>query len=129
MRRASLAAFALMLLASPALAEPMEAGDPLAPCLKGEALPDDITQSGAPWGVQIASSFSRQEALDEFAQVQKQNSDILGDYSAAVVAVCDLSIGTDLRYSARVAFDDRDAADQLCDRLQAAGGACIVLKN
>jgi hypothetical protein len=38
-------------------------------------------------------------------------------------------MGTDLRYSARVVFDDRDAADTLCNKLQAAGAACIVSKN
>ena len=53
----------------------------------------------------------------------------VGDVSPTVVAVCDLSIGTDLRYSARVVFDKRDAAEQLCNKLQDAGDACIVLKN
>jgi len=71
----------------------------------------------------------KQESLDLFAQAQKTYADILGDSSPTVIEVCDLSMGTDLRYSARVALGDRDAADKLCDKLQAAGGACIVLKN
>jgi hypothetical protein len=108
----------------------MEAGDPLSPCVKGATSPDVPADPASPaWGVEIASSFSKQESLDMFASAQKTYANILGDHSPTVVEVCDLSMGTDLRYSARVALDDRDAADKLCDKLQAAGGACIVLKN
>jgi hypothetical protein len=124
------AAFALVPpVAFPALADAIEAGNPLAPCLKGNAPPEDAMPTGAGWGVQIASDFSKQEALDDFSQIQKDYPDILGDYRPTVVAVCNLNMGADLRYSARVAFDDRDAADKLCAKLQKAGGACIVLRD
>jgi hypothetical protein len=129
MKTLSLMAFCAMFVIAPALAEPMESGDPLGPCLKGASPPEDSISPGTGWGVQIAAAFSKQEALDEFSQAQKDYSDILGDVSPTVVAVCDLNMGTDLRYSARVVLDDRDAADKLCRKLQAAGGACIVLKN
>lgn len=130
MRSPALAVFSLAFAVSAAVAEPMEAGDPLAPCLKDAAPPKDATlPSGKGWGVEIASSFSKQESLDEFSQAQKDYSNILGDLSPTVVAVCDLSMGTDLRYSTRIVLDDRDAADKLCDSLQDAGGSCIVLKN
>lgn len=119
-----------MFTASPVWAETMDAGDPLAPCLKVAAPPEDIMPpTGTGWAVEIASSFSEQKSLDEFSKAQKTYSDILGDVSPTVVGVCDLSIGTDLRYSARVVFDKRDAAEQLCNKLQDAGDACIVLKN
>jgi hypothetical protein len=124
------AVFALVLPAAfPALADPIEAGNPLAPCADSGTVPEDLMPKGAGWGVQIASDFSKQGALDDFAQVQKNYSDILGDYSPTVVAVCNLNMGTRLRYSARVAFDDRDAANQLCAKLRKAGGACIVLRD
>jgi hypothetical protein len=129
MKRVCLAALCAVLAASAARAEPMEAGDPLAPCLKGQEPPEDLVPAATGWSVEIASSFNKQEALDAFAQAKKDYSDILGDYSGTVVAVCDLSMGTDLRYSARVVLDDRDAADKLCNKLQAAGGACIVQKT
>ena len=130
MWRLPLAAFFLISALSPSLAEPsLEAADPLGPCLAGKPAPDDIDQPSAPWGVQVAAAFSRQTALDAFAAAKKQYSDILGEYDPAVLADCDLNMGTALRYSARVVFDDRDAADSLCSKLQAAGGACIVLKN
>jgi hypothetical protein len=124
------AVLALVLPAAlPALADPIEAGNPLAPCLKGASLPEEVMPTGTGWGVQIASDFSEQEALDDFSKVKKDYSDLLGDYSPTVVAVCNLNMGTDLRYSARIAFDDRDAADKLCAKLQEAGGACIVLRD
>lgn len=129
MRTLCLTAFCAMFVVSPALGEPMEAGDPLGPCLKGQKPPEDLMSSGTGWAVEIASSFNKQESLDEFDQAQKDYSDILGDVTPTLVAVCDLSMGTDLRYSARVVLDDRDAADKLCNKLQAAGGACIVTKN
>ena len=134
MKTFSMAALALMLAAWPALAEPqVEAGDPLSPCTADTetAKSDDASadQSGPQWGVEIASSFDKQESLDAFAAAKGKYSDILGDYSPMIVEVCDLSLGTDLRYSARIDLDDRDAADKLCDNLQAAGGACVVLKN
>jgi hypothetical protein len=129
MRRLSLAAFCVALAVWPALAEtPVEGEGPLAPCAKGSS--GDVSDESLPqWGVEIASSFDKQQALDEFAQAQKAYGDILGNYSPIVVETCDLNLGTDLRYSARIGRDDRDAADKLCAKLQAAGGACIVLKN
>jgi len=136
MKMFPIGALGLMLGAWPVLAEPqVEAGDPLAPRVKGTkgggAKSDSAgsSQSGPQWGVEIASSFSKQQTLDEFSQAKKKYDGILGSYSPTIVEVCDLSMGTDLRYSARVGLDDRDAADTLCAKLQAAGGACIVLKN
>jgi SPOR domain len=130
MRKLPLAVLCLISASSPSLAgPPLEAADPLGPCLAGKPAPDDIDKPSAPWGVQVAAAFSRQGALDAFAAAKKQYADILNGYSPTVLADCDLNMGTALRYSARVVFDDRGAADTLCDKLQAAGGACIVMKN
>lgn len=134
MRTFPIAALGLLLTAASALAEPqVEAGDPLSPCTADSktAKGDDASadQSGPQWGVEIASSFDKQKALDAFAKAKDKYSDILGDYSPTIVEICDLSMGTDLRYSARIDLEKRDAADKLCDKLQAAGGACVVLKN
>jgi len=115
--------------AGPALAEASEGADPLAPCLAGKSPPEDVQTPGPGWGIELASSFKRQDALDKFAAVQKKYSDLLRDYDPSVFASCDLSLGTDLRYSVRIAFDGRNAADELCSKLQSVGGACIVTKN
>jgi len=81
MRTLCAAAVCAMLIVGPALAEPMEAGDPLAPCLKGHKPPDDALTSGSGWAVEIASSFNKQESLDDFSEAQKAYSDVLGDFS------------------------------------------------
>jgi hypothetical protein len=130
MRTLLTVALGLMLTAVPAFGEPqVEQEGPLSPCVEGSSSDAGSDQSKDHWGVEIASSFSKQETLDAFAKAKDEYSGILGDYSPTIVEVCDLSMGTDLRYSARVGLDDRDAADKLCAKLQAAGGACIVLKN
>jgi SPOR domain len=131
MKAFRIAAFGLMIATLPALAEtPVEQEGPLSPCVQGSSSDSaGNSQSDPPWGIEIASSFSKQEALDEFARAKQDHSDILGDYDPIVIEVCDLNLGTDPRYSARVGMADRDAADKLCAKLQAAGGACIVLKN
>ncbi|HWM31648.1 MAG TPA: SPOR domain-containing protein [Methyloceanibacter sp.] len=117
----------VLLAAFPAFAgAPVERGGPLAPCAGADG---SAAQPASPWGVEIATSFSRQEALDAFAQAKQTYADVLGDYEPILVEQCDLHMGTDVRYSARIGMDSRDAADRLCAKLQAAGGACVVQKN
>jgi hypothetical protein len=129
----SLVAASLMLAISPALAGPsVEHEGPLSPCVQTEATASeeaDNPQAAQAWGVEIATAFSEQEALDEFASVKGSYSDLLGAYDPMLVEVCNLSMGTKLQYSARIGTDSREAADQLCAQLRAAGGACIVQKN
>ena len=128
MRYALLLGLGVMLGTTPAPAgAPVEEG-PLAPCAPAQgAGPAD--QPAYAWGVEIASAFSKEEALAEFDQVKQAHSDLLGSYTPIVVETCDLHLGTALRYSARIGRDSRDAADALCAKLQAAGGACMVEKN
>ena len=133
MRSASLLGLCLTLGAFPVLAGPaMVEEGPLSPCVEspepasGGASSDQPAQA---WGIEIATSFSKQQALDEFDRVKQDHADILGTYQAMVVETCDLHMGTTLQYSARIGMDSREDADSLCAKLQAAGGACIVQKN
>jgi SPOR domain len=121
----------LMLAAVPAFAGPTVDEGPLSPCApQGGASGDAAAPSPAfAWGVEIATSFSKDEALDQFAQAKQSYADLLGSYDPIVVESCDLHMGTDLRYSVRIGTDSRDDADNLCAKLRAAGGACIVQKN
>ncbi len=122
-----------MLAATPALAgPPVEDEGPLGPCVQndnGAGSNRGTTQSGPAWGVEIATSFEKQEALDDFARVQKQYSDLLGSYQPLIVEDCDLHLGTAPQYSARIGLDNRDDADALCAKLRAKGGASVVQKN
>lgn len=133
MRHAPILAISLLALlpAWTALAGPTVEQGPLAPCSQpqGGASGDSSAQAAYAWGVEIATSFSKQQALDQFAQAKQTYADLLGDYDPMVVESCDLHMGTDLQYSVRIGTDSRDAADTLCAKLQAAGGACIVQKN
>jgi hypothetical protein len=131
MKRAQLLGFCLILAAGPVFAgTAVEDEGPLGPCVKGDsATSDSQSPSGPAWGVEIATSFNRQEALDNFFSVQKQYSDLLGSYQPFVVEDCDLHMGTAPQYSARIGLDSRDDADALCAKLRAKGGACVVQKN
>ena len=133
MRYAPLLTISLLALlaAGTALAGPTVEEGPLAPCSQpqGGASDDSPVQPAYAWGVEIATSFSKQEALDQFAQAKQTYGDLLGSYDPMVVESCDLHMGTDLQYSVRIGMDSRDDADNLCAKLQAAGGACIVQKN
>jgi hypothetical protein len=120
----------LMLAAVPAFAGPTVDEGPLSPCVQPQAEGStDPVEPASAWGVEIAASFSKQEALDQFSQAKQTYGDLLGSYDPIVVESCDLHMGTDVRYSARIGLDSRDDADSLCAKLQAAGGACIVQKN
>jgi hypothetical protein len=132
MKRTFFLLLGLILAAAPALAgPPVEDEGPLSPCVQNDSGTGSNTasQSGPAWGVEIATSFEKQEALDDFARVQKQYSDLLGSYQPLIVEDCDLHLGTSPQYSARIGLDNRDDADALCAKLRAKGGTCVVRKN
>ena len=133
MKRTFFLLLGLILAAAPAFGgPPVEDEGPLGPCVQHDSDSSGNTgsgQSGPAWGVEIATSFEKQEALDDFARVQKQYSDLLGSYQPLIVEDCDLHMGTSPQYSARIGLDNRDDADALCAKLRAKGGACVVQKN
>jgi SPOR domain len=132
MRHAPFLAICLLasLVAGTAAAGPTVEEGPLAPCSQRQGgSADSSVEPAFAWGVEIATSFSKQEALAEFDRVKQDHADLLGSYDPMVVESCDLHMGTDLQYSVRIGRNSRDAADKLCAKLQAAGGACIVQKN
>ncbi len=96
-------------------------------------MPDDIedefARGGGPWGVQVAGSFSRAQAVAAWERMKKSHSAILGDRSPMMVGGRMRSRGTRAFYRVRVAEQTRDAAENLCGRLQRSGGVCVVLKN
>jgi hypothetical protein len=124
---------ALTLASSPVLAAgpAIEQGGPLGPCVEGggAASTAPANQPGPAWGVEIATSFNKQEALDDFARVQQQYSELLGSYQVMIIEDCNLHMGTTPQYSARIGMDSREDADALCTKIKAVGGACIVQKN
>jgi hypothetical protein len=131
--RLALSILCLVFSLAPALAGPaVEDEGPLSPCVSPKTDLSSETpadQSGPPWGVVIATDFSKDDALAQFDRIKQDQGNLLSAYQPIVVETCDLHMGTDPQYSVRIGFDSREDADKLCAKLQAAGGACIVQKN
>jgi hypothetical protein len=93
-------------------------------------LEQHITLSAAKlWGVQLAAGFSRDKALAMYARAMKRLSAVIGDQDPSLLSSVMRSRGTRAFYQVRIGADTRPAADDLCNRIRKAGGACFVLKN
>ena len=82
----------------------------------------------APWGVQIASSFSLDQALASFAAIQQEFPGA-SIQLPLVMRNVDRSRGWAPLYQIRIPATDQESAKSICSRLEAAKGACVVLRN
>jgi len=131
MKTVQLTALCLMLATVPAHAEQaVEQEGPLSPCIGApDPSNDSLPRVADQWVVDIATSFSKEQALDAFNRMKQAHADILGDYEPIVVEQCNLSMGNKPQYSARIVTESRDAANSLCNKLQQSGSICLVQKN
>jgi hypothetical protein len=83
----------------------------------------------APWGVQIAASFSRGSALRAFARTRHEYASVIGDVQPFVLGSVLRSRGWRPFYRVRLPAQTGGEARRLCSRIQAAGGACAVLRS
>jgi hypothetical protein len=83
----------------------------------------------APWGVQLSGAFSKSVALASYGRTQKRYSRLIGDLRPMVIGTRLRSRGTRVFYRVRAPAATRQEATRLCDRVRAAGGACIVLRS
>jgi hypothetical protein len=81
------------------------------------------------WGVQLAAGFSRDKALAMYSRAMKRLSAVIGDQDPSLLVSRLRSRGTEMFYQVRIGADTRPAADDLCNRIRRAGGACFVLRN
>jgi len=81
------------------------------------------------WGVQLAAGFNRDKALAMYSRAMKRLSAVIGDQDPSLLGSVMRSRGTRLFYQVRIGADTRLAADDLCNRVRRAGGACFVLRN
>jgi Transglycosylase SLT domain/SPOR domain len=81
------------------------------------------------WGVQLAAGFDRNKALAMYARAFKHLSAVIGDQDPSILASVMRTRGNHTFYQVRIGADTRGAADDLCNRIRRAGGACFVLKN
>ncbi len=83
----------------------------------------------APWGVQIAASFSKGSALRAFARAQHDYASVIGDMNPFVLGSVLRSRGWRPFYRVRLPAQTGGEARRLCARIQAVGGACAVLRS
>jgi hypothetical protein len=81
------------------------------------------------WGVQLAAGFSRDKALAMYARAIKRLSAVIGDQDPSLLSSVMRSRGSRTFYQVRIGTDTRPAANDLCNRIRRAGGACFVLRN
>jgi Transglycosylase SLT domain/SPOR domain len=81
------------------------------------------------WGVQLAAGFNRDKALAMYARAMKRLSPAIGDQDPSLLSSVMRSRGSRAFYQVRIGADTRPAADDLCNRIRRAGGACFVLRN
>jgi hypothetical protein len=81
------------------------------------------------WGVQLAAGFDRNKALAMYSRAVTRLSAVIGDRDPSLLGSVMRSRGTRTFYQVRIGADTRGEADDLCNRIRKAGGACFVLKN
>jgi Transglycosylase SLT domain/SPOR domain len=81
------------------------------------------------WGVQLAAGFDRNKALAMYARAIKRLGAVIGDQDPSLLSAVMRTRGTRTFYQVRIGTDTRPAADDLCNRIRRAGGACFVLRN
>ena len=81
------------------------------------------------WGVQLAAGFDRDKALAMYSRAMTRLSGVIGDQDPSLLGSLFRSRGTRTFYQVRIGADTRPAADELCNRIRRAGGACLVLRN
>ena len=84
--------------------------------------------AGGPWGLQLIGSWSESQALSDYRALQKRFQPVLGEKSPMIIRSRMAGRGAPW-YLIRVAESTRDRAKQLCLRLEAIGGSCLVFRN
>lgn len=81
------------------------------------------------WGVQLAAGFSRDKALAMYGRAVSRLSGVIGNRDPSILSSRLRSRGAATFYQVRFGADTRGEADDLCNRIRKAGGACFVLRN
>jgi hypothetical protein len=81
------------------------------------------------WGMQLTANWSESRAWAIYRMIQKQYASLIGDREPIVIRSRGIGLGFATRYNIRIGDDDRSYLDRFCNKLIAAGGACVVLRN
>jgi hypothetical protein len=91
--------------------------------------PNGNTELVPRYGMQLTANWSESEAWATYRLIQKQYAALIGDREPIVILSRGIGLGSAMRYNIRIADDDRTYLEKLCNKLIAAGGACVVLRN
>jgi hypothetical protein len=111
--------------------------EPAAPCLSlvanlrsgPPAASPVVSGLFAPWGVQVAGSFSKGAALAAFARDQARYASVIGGMDPFILGSALRNRGYRPFYRVRLPAQSRGEAQKICARLEAVGGACVVLRS
>jgi hypothetical protein len=81
------------------------------------------------WGVQLAAGFDRDKALAMYARAVTHLSAVVGGRDPSILSSVQRSRGSHAFYQVRIGADTRNDAVRMCQKLHAAGAACLVLRN
>jgi hypothetical protein len=81
------------------------------------------------WGVELVAHMSEAKAWAMYRDIQKKFPVLIGDREPIVLHKQLPGMGSAQRYVIAIADDDRAPLNKLCEKLMAAGGACVVLRN
>jgi len=81
------------------------------------------------WGMQLTANWSESKAWATYRLIQKRYAALIADREPIVIRSRGIGLGLAMRYNIRIADDDRAYLDKFCQKLIAAGGACVVLRN
>lgn len=82
-----------------------------------------------PWGVQLGAGFSRDRAMAMYARALRRYESVLKDKDPGLQSTMLRTRGRAVFYQVRIGTDTRAQANELCNTLRKAGGACLVLRN
>jgi len=88
-----------------------------------------IAASVPAWGVQLTASLSERNAWAIYRTLAKRYAGLIGDREPIVLHGRIPGMGVAARYMIRIADDNRSYLEKFCNKLVAAGGACVVLRN
>src|ERR1700733_5520381 len=81
------------------------------------------------WGMQLTANWSESRAREITRMIQKKFGSGTGAREPIVIRSRGIGLGFATRYNIRIGDDDRSYLERFCNKLIAAGGACVVLRN
>jgi membrane-bound lytic murein transglycosylase MltF len=94
-------------------------------------LQQSVAQASAkPWGVQVATGFNRDQALRMYSiAIKSLNAILMRQEDSDLQPILFRARGTSSFYQVRIGTNTRREADNLCEKIRLAHGACLVKRR